>query len=173
MDPDFKMKLIMLGVVLLIARLIAGHIYDPSIYRGPWYTVKIPLGWTAEKQEDEVLFKSPEQGMFGSPLAVFSIYGYQSRGALFLDMFFPEVLANLQQQNVEILSQGQIKIDNQIASWVLCRNKDPEWIIWSFYVVDDYNRLTKVQFMTKPEDFKRYRPVFEQFRDTIKIKGFL
>ena len=167
---DLKTKIFVLAVIIFAARLFAGHLYDPTQYRGPWYSVKIPQGWAKHVEEDEVVFQSPIKDYLGSPEAIFSIYGYQSRGALFMDLFFPDVLASLEQQDGKILQQGQIKIDDIVSSWVLFKNNEPEWIIWTFYIIDDHNRLTKVQMMVKPENFKRYRPVFEEFKNTIKFK---
>lgn len=169
---DLKAKFLVLAIIIFAVRLIAGHIYDPTVYRGKWYKVNIPQGWSKETEEDEVFFKSPEKDYLGNPKAIFSIYGYQSRGALFMDLFFPDVLAGLAKQDGKILQQGQVKISDITASWTLFRNNDPKWIIWTFYVIDDHNRLTKIQMMTKPDDFDTYRPVFEQFKDTIKFKTF-
>ncbi len=169
---DFKSKVILLAVFIFVLRLIAGHIYDPTMYRGPWYRVKIPEGWKKEVKDDEVFFTSPGKDFLGNPHAIFSIYGFQSKGALFMEDFFPEVMDGLLRQDGEVLQHGEIKVDEQISRWVLFRNHDPEWIIWTFYVIDDYNRLTKIQMMTKPDDFTQYRPIFEQFKDSIKFRGF-
>lgn len=169
---DLKTKILILALVIFGARFVAGRVYDPQIYRGPWYSVRFPEGWEKQVEGDEVFFRSPEKDYLGNPNAIFSIYGFQSRGALFLEDFFPEALAGLAKQNGKILNQGEIKIDDHISKWVLFRNEKPKWIIWTFYIVDDYNRLTKIQFLTKPDDFAKYRPIFEAFKDTIKIRGF-
>ncbi|MEW5895604.1 MAG: hypothetical protein AB1650_07605, partial [Candidatus Omnitrophota bacterium] len=121
-------------------------------------------------EDDEVIFKSPGKDYLGNPEAIFSIYGYQSKGALFMDIFFPEVLESLQTQNGKLLQHGEIKIDELVSNWILFRYNDPKWIIWTFYVIDDFNRLTKIQMMTKPDDFDKYRPVFEKFKDSVKFK---
>lgn len=167
---DLKSKIFLLVVVLFVVRLIAGHIYDPTVHRGRWYNVKIPEGWSKEVEDDEVFLKSPEKDYIGNPEAIFSVYGYRSRGALFMDVFFPDVLASLSRQDGKILKTGEVKIDGLVAKWVLFRNKSPEWIIWTFYIIDDFNRLTKIQMMTKPENFDRYRPVFEKFKENFKFK---
>lgn len=169
---DLKSKLLFLIVILFVAKLVAGRIYDPTVHRGPWYSVKIPVGWQKQVEGDEVFFRSPEKDALGNPGAVFSIYGHQSKGALFIEDFFEEVIAALSQQRGQILQRGEIKIDNEISRWVLFRMDDPEWIIWTFYVVDDFNRLTKIQFLSKPKDFAAYRPVFEEFKDSIRIRRF-
>lgn len=169
---DLKTKIIFLAMIIFSARIIAARVYDPSIYRGPWYSARIPAGWEKKVEGDEVFFRSPDKDYLGNPNAIFSIYGFQSRGALFLEDFFPEILQNLAQQPGKILDHGEIMIDRQISRWTLFRTEKPKWIIWTFYVVDDYNRLTKIQLMTKPEDFQKYRPVFEIFKNSIRIQGF-
>lgn len=169
---DLKTKVLALVFLIFIVRMITSHIYDPTIYRGPWYKVKIPEGWVKEVQEDEVVFKTPKKDFLGNPEAFFSIYGYQSRGALFMDLFLPDILESLAKQDGELLQKGQVKIDGVVASWTLFRHNDPDLIVWTFYAIDEHNRLTKVQMITKSEYFKRYRPVFEEFRDSIKFKKF-
>ena len=120
---DFKTKILFLAGIIFAARLVAGHIYDPSIHRGPWYSVRVPEGWEKQVDGDEVFFRSPSKDYLGNPEAIFSIYGFQSRGALFLDLFFEEVMQNLATQNGKVLQQGEIKIDNQISKWVLFRTE--------------------------------------------------
>lgn len=161
-----------MAVIIFVARLLASHIYDPTIYHGQWYTVHIPPGWSKKVEEDEVFFESEKKDFIGNPLAIISVYGYQSRGALFMDLFFPDVLKSLSEQNGKILQQGQEKIDGVVAGWVLFKYYDPKWILYTFYAIDENNRLTKIQLMTKPDYFNEYRPVFKQFRDEMKIKKF-
>ena len=172
MDEGLRTKILGLIVIVFIVRLITSHLYDPTIHRGLWYKVKVPQGWKKEVKEDEVFFYSPDKDYLGNSEAIFSIYGFKSRGALFMDLFFPDVLENLAQQKGEILSQGEIKIDEQISKWVLFRSDDPDWIIWTFFIIDEYNRLTKIQFLSRPDHFKKYRPIFEAFKDTINFREF-
>jgi hypothetical protein len=167
---DLKSKIFFFAVAIFLVRIIAGHFYDPTIYRGQWYSVKILEGWSKEVKDDEVFFKSPEKDFLGNPEAIFSIYGFQSRGALFMDLFMPEVFESLAKQDGKVLQHGEVKIDEVVADWILFKNNDPKWIIWTFYAIDDHNRLTKIQMMAKPENFDKYRPVFEQFKDTIRFK---
>ena len=166
---DFKTKLFWLVIILFAARLFANSIHDPTIHRGRWYTVTIPEGWPKKVQDNEVFFQSPARDIYGYPEAIFSIYGVQSRGALFMDMFFEDVLIDLAKQKGRLLDKGQIKIDDQISNWTLFQMQDPEWIIWTFYVIDDFSRLTKIQFMVRPHHFAKYRPVFEAFKDSIRF----
>ncbi|MEW5895723.1 MAG: hypothetical protein AB1650_08235, partial [Candidatus Omnitrophota bacterium] len=85
---DLKTKIFVLAVIVFSARTFASYIYDPTIYRGGWYTVRTPAGWKRQIEDDEVIFKSPGKDYLGNPEAIFSIYGYQSKGALFMDIFF-------------------------------------------------------------------------------------
>jgi len=169
---DLKTKFIFLIIIIFAVRLMMNHIYDPTLHRGPWYKVRIPDGWTKEVEEDEVFFKSPAKDYLGNPEAIFSIYGYQSRGALFMDLFFPDVISSLAKQNGKLLQHGQVKIDGVVSNWTLFRHHEPELIIWTFYSIDDHNRLTKTQMICKPDHFAAYRPVFDTFKDNIKFKSF-
>ena len=167
---DFKTKILVLALMIFTARAVATYVYDPTLYRAEWYSVRTPPGWERKLEDDEVFFRSPAKDYLGNPEAIFSIYGYKSKGALFMDMFFPDVLENLAKQNGKLLQQGEIKIDDIISNWTLFRYNEPKWIIWTFYVIDDFNRLTKIQMMAKPEHFDKYRSTFESFKDTIKFK---
>jgi len=61
-------------------------------------------------------------------------------------------------------------VDGIVSKWVLFQNETPPLTIMTFYIVDDFNRLTRIQFMTHPRDFGRYRTLFESFKESLKYK---
>lgn len=147
------------------------YLFDPTVHRTQWYSVKVPEGWKKEISQDEVLFISPEKNIFTEvPEAFFSIYAKKAEGALFLDDIMIQVMESLHQMNGEVLKHGEIKVDGQVSKWVLFHNTDPDLVILTFYITDDFNRLFKIQFSSNPKKFKQYRPIFEEFKNSFKFK---
>ncbi len=172
MEQNLIVKLLLVLLIVFAVRTVVEKLYDPSVYNGPWYRVRIPEGWEKEQLDDEVRFSSPEtDDLYLSPQAVFSIYGTKSEGALFAEDFFPEVLAQLAQVPGQLLDQGQLKVGGYVSYWTLFRNADPDYVLLTFYVIDDFNRLTKIQYITRPEYFPKYRSAFDAFRDSFIFKG--
>lgn len=168
---EFRNLIFFLVIILVGLRPFIARMTDKSVYRGPWYTVAVPKGWTTKTETDTVYFTTPDQNVLtGMPEATFSIYSYRSKGALFIENLFPDVLGTLIESQASILKKGEIKVDNQISKWVLYETQYPPLMTLSFFIVDDFNRLTRIQFMTHPNDFTKYRPAFEAFKDSLKFK---
>ena len=158
-------------VVIFIMRLMVYHIFDPTIHKTDFYKTKIPKGWKKEIQENEVLFHSPAKNpKTGQSEAVFSIFGYKSRDALFLEDMIEEVMQSYQQANGRIRDKGQVLFGGTVSTWILYENIEPPLFIMSFFMVDDFNRLIRIQYVTSPEKFKEYRPQFEAWKDGIEFK---
>ncbi|MCK5214458.1 MAG: hypothetical protein KAR05_03810 [Candidatus Omnitrophica bacterium] len=156
---------------VILFRMQLEKFFNPAVYRGPWYTVTIPVGWEKKVLEDEVVFLSPELDIYTEmPEALFSIYSKKSDGSLFLGDLFVQVLKELKKSGVKILKQGDVDVDSQRSKWVLVKNVEHELIILTFFIVDDFNRYTKIQFVANPEKFNEYRPAFEEFKGTFKFK---
>lgn len=169
----FKIFLLVM-LVIFVVRVILPRMLDKSVHRGRWYSVKVPEGWEKKKGENEVIFICPDKDFYTEvPFAKFSIYGKQSRGALFLDDFFVDVLKSYARRDGVIFDKGEIKIDGQISKWVLFRSADPYLASLTFYSIDDWGRFTKIQYVAHPDKFQKYRPKFEEFKNSIKFKKFL
>lgn len=172
MFQNKPMVIIVSIITIFLIKLTINSIFDKSIHKGPFYKVKVPVGWQKEVQEDEVSFYSPDTVfMTGQPEAIFSIYAIQSKGALFIENVMTDVVGQLNHTPGKILDQGEIKIDRYVSKWILFRSDSPKLVMMMFFVVDDFNRLTRIQYTTVPEKFKDYRPAFEAFKDSIKFKG--
>ncbi|MDP2652861.1 MAG: hypothetical protein Q8Q08_02395 [Candidatus Omnitrophota bacterium] len=168
-------KMVIFFVILIVGvNILKEKMFDESVHRGGWYTVVKPVGWNERKEENEIIFESPETSvMTGMPEAIFSIYSVKATGALFLEDLFGEVMASLRQLKGKVLDKGQLKIDNQDARWVLFFHRDPDLFILTFYIADDFNRLTKIQFISTPEKFPSYRSQFEAFKNSIRFKKII
>jgi hypothetical protein len=164
------------ALFLLVGFLFAIHVitnklFDKSVYRGMWVTVKVPPGWEKQIHGEEVMFVSPDMDYINQrPEAIFSVYAKQSPGALFLEDFIIEVQESLMKEKGKILQQGDITLDGIHAKWILFQYDEPDLVMMTFYIVDDWNRMTRLQYITKSSLFSKYRPQFEQFKDSLKIK---
>lgn len=161
-------------IVLIIVgvRTFAPRLFDRTIVRGESFSAKIPQGWSVKKDQHEITFTSAETDLVTDmPVAIFSIYAEKQKGALFMEDFFPEVIAALQKENGDILKTGDQLIDGQTAKWVLFRYNKPDIAVLTLYIVDDYNRLTRIQFVGTLKKFEKYGKVFDEFKKSIKLKG--
>lgn len=159
-------------VLLLIGfKTIVPKFFDQSTYRGDGFSVTKLKGWEMQKDKTEVSFFSPEKDVYTeAPVAVFSIYSEKQKGALFMDDFFPEVLSAVRQQGGKVLNSGEEKIDGQVARWFMARFDKMDIAVVSLYLADDFNRLTRIQYIGKVKKFKEYGKEFDQFKKTIKLK---
>ncbi len=168
----FVMLLVAVGLILG-ARHVLHKMYDKSIYRGPWYRVRVPEGWERQEKEDEVVFISPNRKVgSGLPEAVFRIYTKQTEGGIFLEDLFGMAVKGVRRYGGEVLQQGEIKIDGVKSRWLLARYKDDDLASLVFYIVDDFNRITKIEYSAALHSFKPYRKQFEDFKSSFKWKRF-
>jgi len=174
LDTGLATKLLVIVVILFTVRVLIKHFYNPSIYKGEYYKIKIPAGWEMKEKGEEVMFLSPEKDEYsGAPQAIFSIYGYKSKGALFEEDFFPEVLDELSRTPGKLIDSGSITVsEGVIAKYTLFETRDPKYVLLTIYIIDDFNRLTKLQYLAKPEFHKTYLQAFYDFKSGLKIKGF-
>ncbi len=174
LDMGLATKLLIIIVILFFARVLFAHFYNPSVYSGPYYKIKIPEGWEKKEKGEEVMFLSPEKEEYtGAPQAIFSIYGYKSKGALFEEDFFPEVLDELANTPGKLIDSGDIGITEGVnGKYTLFETKDPTYVILTIYIIDEFNRLTKLQYLAKPEYHNAYLKAFYDFKGELKIKGF-
>ena len=100
-------------------------------------------------------------------------YAEKQKGALFIEDFWPEVIASLGRENGEILSTGEELIDGQGSHWVLFRYHRPEIAVVSLYIADDFNRLTIIRFVGSLKTFQDYGKLFDEFKKSIRLKGFM
>jgi len=174
LNKQGKIRLVPIILTIILIYLLRTYLeglYNPTTHKGPWYAVTIPKGWEKKIVEDEVVFISPEKDILTDlPEAIFSIYTQKHDGALFIEDLFYEVLNAIKESGNIILKKGAIKIDTQISRWVLYQDNELELIILSFFIVDDFNRFTKIQFVTKIDKFNVYRSTFEEFKDSLKYR---
>ncbi len=164
--------LIMIVLFVVGVRTFAPQFFDRSIVKGESFSVKVPSGWHVKKDQHEVTLTANETDLVTDmPVAIFSIYAEKQKGALFMEDFFPEVLASLGHENGTILGTGAELIDGQSAQWVLFRYNKPEIAVITLYIADDYNRLTRIQYVATLKKFKEYGKLFDEFKKSIHLKG--
>ncbi len=169
-NPPALIILLILFVVGI--RTFAPRLFDKTIVRGESFSVKAPEGWHVKKDKHEVTLTSAETDpLTEMPVAIFSIYAEKQKGALFMDDLFPEILASMQKEDGEILGTGAELIDEQTAKWILFRYNKPEIAVITLYIADDYNRLTRIQYVAIHKKFKEYGKFFDAFKKSIKLKG--
>lgn len=168
--------IIFIALVLAVVgiKTFAPRLFDRSIVRNESFSVKVPEGWHVKKTRTDVTVTAPEtDDITEMPVAIFSIYAEKQKGALFMEDFWPEVLASMARENGEILSTGEELIDGQSAHWVLFRYHRPDIAVVSLYIADDFNRLTIIRFVGSLKTFKEYGKLFGQFKKSIRLKGFM
>ncbi len=163
---------IILIILLLISyKTFSPMLFDKSIYRADGFSVKKPVDWEMKKDKSEVTFIAPEKDVFSdAPVAIFAIYSEKQKGALFMDDLFPELIAAMRKENGKVLGTGEELIDGQRARWILFRYNNPEIAVISLYLADEYNRLTRIQFVGSQKKFKEYGKEFDKFKKSIKLK---
>jgi hypothetical protein len=169
-------SIILMALVLTVVgiKTFAPRLFDRSIVRNESFSVKVPEGWHVKKTRTDVTVTAPEtDDLTEMPVAVFSVYAEKQKGALFMEDFWPEILASLGRENGEILSTGEELIDGQASHWVLFRYYRPEIAVVSLYIADDFNRLTIIRFVGSLKKFKDYGKLFNEFKKSIRLKSFM
>lgn len=168
-----NIPILIVYVILLVVgvKTFMPMLFDKSYVKGDSFTVRLPKGWTIQKQKNEIIFTSPEADLATEmPNAIFSIYAEKQKNAIFMDDFFPELLGSLRRENGKVIGTGEELIDKQIAKWVLFRYYKPDVAVMTLYIVDDYNRLTRIQYVGAGKHFKEYGKLFNEFKRSIKLK---
>lgn len=163
--------IIILILVIVGLKTFAPKLFDRQIVKGESFSARTPAGWTVKKDKHEITFISFETDiMTGMPVAIFSIYAEKQKGALFMDDLWPELLESMKRENGQIVTTGVELIDRQQAKWILFRYNQPEIAAISLYIADDFNRLTRIQFVASHKKFKEYGKVFDDFKKSIELK---
>ena len=174
-QSNFTRNAIIFALIVFVGRVAIHKLFDKSVHKGDGYTISVPEGW--EKNEidaDTVMFIAPERDYIKeTPVAMISVYSKMSKGALWIEDLWPKVLSSLKQERIEILKKGEIKIDDIVSKWVLFKKEEEDLLVLTFYLVDEFNRMYRLQYATKMDKFKDYRQTFEDMKDTFKIKKIL
>jgi len=169
-DTHIFIIIVVVCVLFLIKDKIVAH-FDPAIHRADYYTVRAPDGWTKTVEKEEVVWVCPDKELFSNmPEAIFSIYATKPKIPLFLEDVFFDAVSEVKRANGRILDKGEIKIQNALSNWVLFVNEDPKLVILTFYLIDDYNRFIRIQYISHPKAFKKYRETFEKFKSTLQLR---
>ena len=182
-QPSSKITkfLILFAVMVAITKSLsnAGY-FEPKDHKGKGYYVKIPAGWVKARLPKNMQYpKDVEMVMFvpqgtnlskGQPDMFISIYSKKLPTPIWIEDEFPDILAAIQKEGMEIKDKGQIKIDELITHWVVYLDKAVPALVLEFYMVTDNNTFHKIQYSAPPSKFNEHRRSFEELKDSFKFK---
>ena len=182
-QPERLLRNIILTFVVLIAlKFSIGNsaLFKSDKYTGMAYSIKIPQGWIMKRNEGDpglfmtnynsmgkILFETPEKRPDTDiSVATITIIEAKLKTPAWLDDIFPEVLQSLSQMRAKIKQKGEIKMDGQIAKWVLYKARKSKDLNLEFYVADEKTGMFKMVYSSDPAGFMKYRKSFEAVRDS-------
>ena len=167
-------------MVAIIKSLSSSGYFEAKDHKGKGYYVKIPAGWIKAKPPKNVQYpKDVEVVMFvpqgtdtgkGQPAMFITIYTKKLSTPIWIEDEFPDILAAIQKEGMQIKDKGQIKIDNEISHWVVYFDKAVPALVLEFYIVTDNNMFHKIQYSAPPDKFNKYRKSFEELKDSFKFR---
>lgn len=191
MDGDsakiIKAMVTFLVVVLCLKVLASSALFKSSVHKGYGYSFVPPAGWERVKDPRGVspVFEAadkPEVVMFAvpekvpntdTPVASMAVLTVKLAKPTWLEDDFPTLIDALVRAGYRLIDKGQLKIDNNIFRWVFYEDTGSSLVKFEFYMVNDINRLYKIQYTAAPNAFKQYRPAFEASKNTIKFSAQL
>ena len=160
-----------------------------NYYKGEKYSIVFPSGWhkiqrnieptlsTIELKSPalEVVVVSPDTDLENLQLlkASIGVQVLKPSRAIWIEDELPYIKEFLEQSGYTIIEKGQIKIDEQIANWLLYYDADQTVLTMDFYIATEFNIIYRIQYKTNFDHFNDYRPQFEAAKDTFKFNwGF-
>ncbi len=168
---------------VLVKFVVFGDLFHSNVYKGNGYSIVPPAGWVKIKQPrtvgsgmgsaekpDIATFVTPEKtATEEAPEASLSILTVKLGQPVWMEDEFPTILSSLAMTGGRIINKGQIKIDTLISWWVLYEDPQTSLLQLEFYMVNDLNRLFKIQYAARADAFPKHRPAFEAAKDSIKF----
>lgn len=191
MDGDstkiIKAMVTFLVVVLCLKVLASSSLFKSNFYKGHGYTFVPPAGWEKVKDPRGVspVFEAadkPEVVMFAvhdkipntdTPVASMAVLTVKLANPTWLEDDFPTLIDALVKAGYRLIDKGQLKIDDNVFWWVFYQDQESSLVSFEFYMVNDINRLYKIQYTATPDAFKQYRPAFEASKGTLKLSNQL
>lgn len=173
--------------VIFIKFVFFGGWFKSATYSGDGFSLLPPPGWQelkdspgvqsvleAAEKPSVVTFAAPEKVPgTDTPVAAMSVLAVKLANPTWIDDEFPNIIAAFKQAGFRVLDHGQIQIDTLVSHWIFYQNPRTKWVTMEFYMVNDLNKLFKVQFTSDPDVFNKYRPAFEAAKNTIKFSTSL
>lgn len=173
--------------VLAVKFILFGGFFKSTVHKGNGYSMIPPLGWEEIKEKrgvravlesadkpEVVTFITTERDLItGVPEASLSILTVKLSQPTWMEDEFPSLLEALAKAGNQIKDHGQIKIDTMISWWVFYEEPGTSLLNLEFYMVDDVNKLYKIQFTADSYGFGKHRPAFETAKDSIRFSGQL
>ncbi len=169
---------------LIFLFLSAGCHHELTLVRGEGFSIRFPDGWTKVKRDIEPAFQmeskfSPQTVIFVSPQvnpvtnvpeAMIAMHVVRPNKPFWLEDDFPILVDVLGRSGYAILDQGQIKLDEEIADWVVYRDDYQERVRLEFFTVNGSGMVFRLQYSAAQDKFGVYRKDFEDTKATIKIR---
>ncbi len=171
-------------VLVVLAAFTGGCGKTPGFHRGDGFTVNFPPSWIKNKdwvveprfnlkskfEPYSVTYVTPEQDPDTlEPYASISIYRTKPDMQIWLEDEFPNIVDTFYNNGYDVLDKGEVKIDNQLAKWLVYRDNRKGLLNLEFYIVNDNNVLFRIQYCARDDKFSQYRPLFEGVRESIKL----
>ena len=191
MDVDKLIKKICFAVLVLFAikYFIGIGTFKTTTHKGIGYSIKYPLGWKKIKEESDlgvfvtatidknvatfIPSEIDSTATAGKPGATVIVASAKLSDPSWIEDLWPDIMAAIIRSGVKVIDKGEIKIEKQIAKWVLFQERAAK--IWhlEFYFTDEKNGFYKIMYIAEPRAFDPHRKTFEEGRSPFQfVFGF-
>jgi len=177
MDRTAWKIIIYFFIAVFAAKFVVIQIGKSDKYHGKGFTVRIPEGWEklsdVKKEEStrEVKFATLDREVLKDrPEATISILSKYMEQALWIEDEFPSIVRAISDTGLKIVDKGDLKIEDQIAKWVLYDNARADLFNLEFYMITDSKLFFRIRFSANPDNFNKHRPSFEELKESFKLK---
>ena len=164
-------------IAIFVIRFGMSELAKSNKYNGFGFTLRIPDGWEKisdikkDRDNRKVIFGTVEKNQLtGRPVAFISILSSQMEQVLWIEDEFPKVIRSLAKAQLKILKKGDIKIDKQIAKWVLYDDIKADLVNLEMYMITDSKLFVRLTFAGDPINFNKRRTEFEKLKESFKFK---
>lgn len=166
--------------IVIFKNLSGSGFFESKNYKAKGFQVRIPETWTRVPKQKGVEYPRgtdfvqlvPEGTDLkaGKPKAIISLLSKRLEAPIWIEDEFPNILQSLGESGYDVKDKGEIKLDDKISNWVVYYDRKNDLLVLEFYVVTDNGTFIKMQYSADPENFKIYRPYFEQLRESFKFR---
>ena len=179
-DRIAKFLILFVIGIFLIKNFTGSGFFEPTDHKGKGYYVKIPKGWSKVKKEKGTVY--PQGVTFvqfvpegvdlkvARPDAMISIYSKKLITPIWIEDEFTNIVQSLREEGYEVKDQGQIKVDEKIAGWVVYFDRKTPALNLEFYIVSENNMFYKMQYSADPDKFQENRHYFEELKNSFKFR---
>ena len=165
--------------VVLIKMFSTSQLFEAKSFKGRGYFVQIPEGWKKVKTPKGMHYPDGVEvdRFVPKPMAAdelpevqIIIFSKKLDTPVWIEDEFPGILESISREGYKIMDQGELKLDDKIAKWVVYQDKKTSAMNLEFYTVTDTSIFYKLQYSTQPGLFSKYRRAFEFLRESFKFR---